>query len=374
MFFTGRLRRVIPFTSFRTVFGWKDLLNFVESRQLMKLIKGVFFISGLIVSNIAFSQTTTAKLNYPGGGSWGTGSSWVSGATPTCANTVVNIPAGKGLLIDNSSAGAPWNLSACGSGITINISGTMDYNNGGAFLKLPCGSVINILSGGKMINTAGSGNGNVIYICGTPVYSSDPCSAPCSSGTINGPAQITVTGLPITLTSFAGKQINSKIELSWSTSSELKFDYINIENSLDGKDFSTLIKVAGHGTSFIRQDYNASDYNPAVGLNYYRLTSVDFDNYQKVFKVIAVKFEGDKKLHLSPNPLNGSDLNLTTNFDFSGQSAILTIYDSMGTLIASFLISSRNSALHLESPLKSGVYIAKFNSATFSAVARLVVL
>lgn len=212
---------------------------------------------------------------------------------------------------------------------------------------------------------SGGGSSNLISVGGTDIWKA-------SNGQVSGTGQLIGGTLPITLVSFTGALSgNGAIDLEWTTSSESNFDHFNVEKSHDGMTFTTFARVEGHGTTNIRQDYSTSDATPVIGLNYYRLTSVDFDNYTETFKTIAVKFDGVRTLAFSPNPFNGSDLNVASNFDLAN--GTLSLFDGMGSLVVSLPIEENKTLFHFENPLKSGVYIAKFSSPVFSSVVRLVV-
>ncbi len=264
------------------------------------------------------------------------------------------------------------------AGVTVTINGNWtDLNNNVTFNVL--GKLIVTGNFTAKNNTAFSGGpSGTISIGGTlSLGTNATCSGTCpaiTAGSCTGssPTFCSNNVLPVTLIFFKGTSSANQVLLNWATASELNFDHFNLEKSANGQDFYTIANIKGHGTTNIRQDYQAVDANPVIGYNYYRLTSVDFDNYQETFDMIAVKYTGGKKLALSPNPFNGSDLNFNSNFDFSG-AGTLNIFDSMGILVSSFNVPESNTTLHFSTPLKTGVYIAKFSSASFSDVARLVV-
>ncbi len=77
------------------------------------------------------------------------------------------------------------------------------------------------------------------------------------------------------------------------------------------------------------------DNFPLIGKNYYRLTSIDFDNYRETFKVIVRDYSSDKDFQVSPNPSDGRAINL--NFNFESKNGQVIIYDNMGSMVGRFL-------------------------------------
>jgi len=191
-----------------------------------------------------------------------------------------------------------------------------------------------------------------------------------SSGPFSGPVVLSSGGLPITLISFDTRMNENSIGLTWSTASELNFDYFDLEKSSNGKDFYSIANVKGHGTTNERNDYKFEDSFPLIGKNYYRLTSVDFDNYRETFKVVVQDYLGEKNFHVSPNPSDGRTI--TLNFNFDNNEGQLLIYDSMGSVVDSFQID-KTGEVSFTNTLKNGIYFAKYSTASFTKAIRFLV-
>lgn len=320
------------------------------------------------------------------GGTWDTSgstlvvytSSGCSTGGPANINSVTWV-AGDKLIIQSTATVVVYNNQSISVDVTIDVYGSLLFEtppNAGKLslttsstIVLEPGSTISCTTDGGATTTTCS-NSDQINIGswkykGTDINLVNTYPKPTTMNSSGSP-------LPITLSFFKGSVHSDKILLNWTTSAELNFDHFNLEKSTDGKDFYTLAQIKGHGTTNVRQDYEAVDNFPIIGYNYYRLTSVDFDNYRETFDAIAVRFEGEKKIALSPNPFNGTDLTFHANFDISSTGA-LSIFDNMGLLVHTDSISESNSVVHFSSPLKSGVYIARFNSQGFYGVTKLIV-
>jgi len=115
------------------------------------------------------------------------------------------------------------------------------------------------------------------------------------------------TPLPVTLTNFDGRKLNSSNLLEWSTSAELNNAYFNLQYSTNGTDFTTIAKVdskAPNGLSATTLNYSYEHNTPALGHNYYRLQQVDLDgNSAQHAKVVDLIWGANgSTVSLYPNP------------------------------------------------------------------------
>jgi hypothetical protein len=245
--------------------------------------------------------------------------------------------------------------------ITVGGSGTVQVD--GNFVG---GSNTTLAVNGN-VTIAGSltvGNGSIASGGGTVTVGGS-----CTDGT--SPSFCGTGPLPVSLLFFTGKLENNQVITNWATASELNFDYFEVERSQDGKDFSTIGKIGGNGTSYVRHDYTFTDEKPMIGANYYRLKSVDFDGYFEYFKVAVVDFSNAKAFSISPNPTNGISIQFNLNFIPTGNTIIL-VYDNLGDLIHRMIPSEHSEILEFPESLKSGVYYAKIISGDFVKVERFV--
>jgi len=165
--------------------------------------------------------------------------------------------------------------------------------------------------------------------------------------------------LPVTLTDFAAKADGNSICLNWTTASEQNNDYFTVEKSLDGNQFSFLTSVRGKGTSTVYNSYNAYDFAPVNGLNYYRLSQVDLDGKTTVLGVAKAK-SGlvQSNFNVYPNPLVSDALNFNLPIAINGELTI-TLSSVNGKVIYKGRLSSVSStySLKLHDKPASGNYI-----------------
>lgn len=308
-----------------------------------------FHIGNIVVYGVLYNNKANAQLD---------GNITVkNGGTLTLNNILY--------LGDASDSPCPYNL-------TVDSGGILDLTGGGAADRIViCGNII--------AQTGGSCNSCLIP--GRTVGSTNPADYDCTlvspiycepPGGFRGPFTFNDSGLPIDLIFFKASKALNKISLSWATSSELNFDYFDIEKSSDGKNFQSIATVKGNGTTKERKDYSMNDEKPCIGKNYYRLKSVDFDGYTEYFNVVMVEFDGSKGFMVSPNPSDGFALAVETNFT-PQNAAFVSVYTALGAEIGRFQVEGNLSTLTMPSKLGSGVYYVKYISSDFTSTQRVLV-
>jgi len=335
--------------------------------------KIIAFCAILIVSiTLAFSQTcntvapTYTTVGTPAtSGNFTTSSEWVGGVNPpfTLSSGAYTIPAGVVVEIASSNFKLDYNLVVYG---TLLVDGKLAMTSSSANIYVMSGGLVTCCASGYCGSSCPSCTGSdKISIGGTNVY----CGIGCGSvnGSFAGVSTLSNTGLPIKLSSFTGEQKGNTIELKWRTDSEINFDYINLQKSDNGREFTSIAHVPGHGTTAVAHDYSFVDPTPFIGMNYYQITSVDFDNYQETFKVIAVNYDGERSFNFSPNPAQ-NQITFNSNFDFSGK---VSVYDNYGVQVTTFDLNGTTSLLNLS--LRSGLYVFKVEGQNISKAFRIVI-
>jgi len=113
------------------------------------------------------------------------------------------------------------------------------------------------------------------------------------SGMDNTPASAAIGGdcasLPVELTGFFAKLRHDNIQLTWATASENNNAGFEIQRSLDGRDFSKIAWVDGHGNSYTPQEYSFVDENIKPSTEYYyRLKQTDIDGRTEFSPVLGI--------------------------------------------------------------------------------------
>ncbi len=122
--------------------------------------------------------------------------------------------------------------------------------------------------------------------------------------------------LPVEFLSFDATKDGETTLLNWRTASERGSSHFNIQRSQDGLAFETIGDVSSVGNSQQLQSYRFVDEHPLLGMNYYRLESVDLDGSNDFSDVVPVSFEGFTQSYtLYPNPaIVGDAINVKGSF------------------------------------------------------------
>jgi autotransporter-associated beta strand protein len=174
-----------------------------------------------------------------------------------------------------------WNSTSCGVTNLADLlvvrwdAGTNTWKNHG--------------NGGTTGNTT---TGTVIS--GSLVTSFSPFTLGSSTG--NNP-------LPIELLDFTANLNDKKVNLNWTTATEINNDYFTVEKAKDATNFEFVAKVPTAGNSNTLKKYATQDEKPYQGLSYYRLKQVDFDGTFNYSKIVAIDFLiDDYGVSIYPNP------------------------------------------------------------------------
>jgi len=117
--------------------------------------------------------------------------------------------------------------------------------------------------------------------------------------------------LPVELTSFTAKVSGGKVQLDWTTATEINNSGFDIERSFDGSTFTSVGFVKGNGTTTEPREYSFIDKFEfkATQSIYYRLKQFDYDGSVNYSNIISVVVEMPLEYSLDqnyPNPFNPS--------------------------------------------------------------------
>jgi hypothetical protein len=178
--------------------------------------------------------------------------------------------------------------------------------------------------------------------------------------------------LPVTLINFGVTENQGKNLLQWTTASESNSDYISIERSSDGRNFTTIGTVKAAGFSSTDIHYTFTDATPLTGLNYYRLALVDKDNSKGYSNTAAVSNKSNTSLTIATAQLSRSNNNVAiTVVSAQNQKTSLTLFDANGKLFLNEpvqLQKGMNTINKNTSTLSSGIYYIKLSAADETVV------
>ena len=165
--------------------------------------------------------------------------------------------------------------------------------------------------------------------------------------------------LPILVNNYNINFLDNKSLITWQTAFETNNSHFNIEWSGDGKEFTEIGKVEGHGTTRDIQNYSFIHKSPVAGNNYYRLTQVDFDGNKQSFPVKSIYFD-TKSRNFNILPTVIAD-NMKIEFNSPVENGRMLIFDINGQLVKSFILAEGIDVFRADiSDLIPGQYIAKY--------------
>ncbi len=172
------------------------------------------------------------------------------------------------------------------------------------------------------------------------------------TSTLNGFCFLDGAELPTELVEFQGKFQSNSVELSWHTLSELNNSHFELERSFDGKNFTSIAKLQGAGTTVEPQAYSFIDVDYKIGANYYRLKQVDTDEgieYSNVIIINTNKNSLDTKVF--PNPTSDA---LTVEMTYTTDR--IQIIDITGRVVAEHKFQQVEQAYLNTANLVPGAY------------------
>ncbi len=112
---------------------------------------------------------------------------------------------------------------------------------------------------------------------------------------------------PLELVDFSAVSVEcTQIEISVETKSEYNSDNLELQRSLDGKEFSTIKMFKGTNTSYNTAFKHSDSMDLLSGVKYYyRIKHINLDGSEQIFKSISVVnncIQSEAELELYPNP------------------------------------------------------------------------
>lgn len=163
--------------------------------------------------------------------------------------------------------------------------------------------------------------------------------------------------LPVKLISFMANVVNGSTNLTWQTAAETNSSVFEIEHSVDGVQWVKAGTVNAAGNSSVTQHYTFTHAQPAEGLNFYRLRTVDLDGSSELSATIRITINHSDASGIRLYPVPVSDHLIVDQKDFS-KPFTYSILDANGKELKRGTVTRNKQRIALQE-LKAGVYFFK---------------
>jgi hypothetical protein len=171
--------------------------------------------------------------------------------------------------------------------------------------------------------------------------------------------------LPVKLTSFTAALNNGKVNLAWTTATEINASHFVIERSYNGTDFSEIavVMAAGNSTTEKNYSYNDNTVSSLYQVAYYRLRQVDIDSkadYSSTRIIRTGKQDQTSITILSfPNPVS-NELRITIPNNWQGKKATYEVVNVSGQVAKKIETGSSSQTETINvSNMAPGFYIVR---------------
>ena len=184
-----------------------------------------------------------------------------------------------------------------------------------------------------------------------------------------------VNTVPVTLSSFKVTANNKTIKTTWHTSTEINTANFIIQHCTDGSSFTDIgtVKAIGLGEN----NYQFTDKNPANGINYYRIKSIDKDGVNSYTKVASVIYKAElASFSIYPTIVYNGIVNIkSVDAPLAGKVEV-RIVDLKGKILQTGTISFNNGTNNTSFKLKSiapGSYFLQIENNSIKKVFKIIV-
>lgn len=328
-------------------------------------------VAGSYVVNIYGVITRNGNLSFTGGSTLNVYDTLIVKGNFTVASSVVVHPGGVLIVLGNFTSTSSSGNKVINNGNIVTVGefshsgGAITTNN-----KFYSFDTTPTFSWGASVDGV-TYNGNNTNGMGNQLKSKANLQSGNSS--LYGYVNSLLGVMPIKLISFTGTFNHNQVSLNWVTAQEVGFSHFEIERTSENLKFIQIGVITGAGSNTNDENaYSFTDANAVLGVNYYRLKSVDVDGSFEYSSVVTVIVEAEKSISVFPNPSNGLFVNVSSNFGL-GENTLVTVFNNEGTLLQKASVTEREARIDFNSKLASGVYILKYTSGAFTQTVRLIV-
>lgn len=174
-----------------------------------------------------------------------------------------------------------------------------------------------------------------------------------------------ISTLPVKLTSFSAMLNNNKVDLKWSTASEVNVNYFMVEKSIDGVNFTDAGMVFAYGNETEKANYSLADNINGIqsGVIYYRLRSVDNDGKSQLSETRIIRISKTESNNITittyPNPVT-SDLRITVPANWQNKKVMYEVVNLNGQVAKKVQTANSSQTENVNvSSLSPGMYVVR---------------
>ena len=181
--------------------------------------------------------------------------------------------------------------------------------------------------------------------------------------------------LPVELTSFVAGCHTDRVDISWTTATELNNEMFVVERSVDGNIWNDIATVDGQGTTNQETSYSVTDDKPRSILSYYRLKQIDYDGTETVYSPQSVQpCDGENGIDVISN--NDGKYRVIINTEREGNYDI-DLYDQSGRKVRNTKnvnsVSGENVFMFDDSGVATGIYLIRVSNKNEQITKRILI-
>ncbi len=202
---------------------------------------------------------------------------------------------------------------------------------------------------------------------------------------ITVPVSMTLSVIPVELSSFEAQVIRDEVVLDWKTATETNNMGFTIERKDNTKAaWNPVSFIEGKGTTSELSHYSFRDKNVKPGNYEYRIKQTDFNGVVSYSNVVKVEMGLPEEFALYqnfPNPFNPSTtitfaVPKTSSSQFSP--VMLKIFDALGNEVATLVNGEKEAGIHKMvldcTNFSSGVYFYRLTSGNFTSTKKFLLM
>ncbi len=172
-------------------------------------------------------------------------------------------------------------------------------------------------------------------------------------------ANVSSATLPIHLLTFNCQLIErNKVQLTWTTASEINNDYFSLESSADTTNFKVIGIVPGAGNTQHLTYYSFADPRTLDGPMYYRLKQTDYDGksvYSEMCRTESMN-PNENRISMYPNPAS-TELHIRNS---ERSPAVIQLRDQFGKEVFTGVVGMNEETKVDLTEFSSGIYFLRY--------------